>query len=64
MRSGYAALTIVKQLRKREGLVQAHVEPPERHYMVLGNITIKLQGIVKSNCSHSRDAEVCRDVLS
>ena len=44
MRSSYAAVTIVKRLRRREGLVQAHASSPKRTGMVLGNITQKLNG--------------------
>ena len=40
MQSSYAAVTIVKRLRRREGLVQAHASSPKRTGMVLGNITL------------------------
>jgi hypothetical protein len=50
--------------RKREGLVQAHLQSPKRMQMVLGNITIKLNLIAKPGCLQSQDAEVCQDVLS
>ena len=45
MRNGYAVMTIVKTgKRKREGLAQAHACPPKRTGMVLGNVTVKLNG--------------------
>ncbi len=51
-------------MQKREGLVQAHADLPKLVCMVLGNITVKLNWLVKTRCLRSQGAEVCRDVLS
>jgi hypothetical protein len=53
-------LTIgVDRYRKKEGLVQAHLQPPKRMQMVLGNITTSSA----IGCLQSQGAEVCQDVL-
>jgi hypothetical protein len=58
-------LTIgVDGYRKKEGLVQAHLQSPKCIQMVLDNITIELNLVAKPGCLQSQDAEVCQDVLS
>jgi hypothetical protein len=53
-------LTIgVDKYRKKEGLVQAHLQSPKRLQMVLGNVTINSA----RGCLQSQGVEVCRGVL-